>query len=244
MKLNTKQEKARSMVCLPLDGLETLDALKSRVKELSPVVGMYKVGKGSFTRFGHDAIKVVQDYGAEVFLDLKFHDIPATVYDASRAASELGVYMFNVHASGGKKMLEAAVEGARDGGSSKVIGVTVLTSIDDEILQRELGCIRDVPTQVENYTTLCNMAGLDGIVCGASDLQNARIRDNLIYVTPGVKGPITEAGADQKRVATPGNAVKWKSNVLVIGRAITGPETPEERLEAGYAILKDMAEYL
>jgi len=124
------------MVCLPLDGLLSINDLKARVEELSPVVGLFKIGKETYTRFGPEAVRVVQNYGADVFLDLKYHDIPNTVKGAADAASRLGVYMFNVHASGGLEMMEAAVEGARNGTEKKgiripkIIAVTVLTSIE------------------------------------------------------------------------------------------------------------------
>jgi orotidine-5'-phosphate decarboxylase len=252
MNLTDKEQKARSMVCLPLDGLDTKDDLISRVKELSPVVGLFKIGKETFTRFGPEAVKIVQDYGANVFLDLKYHDIPNTVYGAAKAATQLGVYMFNVHASGGYDMMKAAKSGAIDGAKEygttvpKITAVTILTSIDKDIMNNELNISGKVEDQVLSLAKKTNEAGLDGIVCSAADLYDVRdkLPDGFMYVTPGIKGPNTAAGSDQKRVFTPGNAVLDGSSILVIGRAITGQKTHEERVKAGYEVLQDMAKYL
>ena len=263
MKLTEKEELARKMVCLPLDGLVTIDDIKARVEELSPVVGLFKIGKETYIRFGPEAVKVVQGYGANVFLDLKYHDIPNTVRGAAEAASQLGVYMFNVHASGGLEMMQAAVEGARVGvkkyGTNvpKIIAVSVLTSINEDILNNQLKIPGKVEEQVLSLAKLANEAELDGIVCSAADLHTIRdkLPEDFIYVTPGIKGPRTPAGDDQKRVFTPGNAVEDGSSILVIGRAITDPRTKEEknrgvvvtpqmRVQAGYEVLEDMAKYL
>ncbi len=245
MELNEKEKLARSMVCLPLDGLNTIEEVKARVEELSPVVGLFKIGKESFTRFGPEIVKIIQDGGAEVFLDLKYHDIPNTVKGAAKAAAELGAYMFNVHASGGLSMMEAAVEGAKSAGGRmpKIIAVTVLTSIDKEIMNNEIKIIGDVEEQVLNLAQLTQKAGLDGVVCSAADLYaiKDKLPDGFMFVTPGIKGPNTAAGADQKRVFTPGNAVQDGSSVLVIGRAITGAE---DKVKAGLEVLQDMAKNL
>ncbi|MBR9675944.1 hypothetical protein GOV05_02975 [Candidatus Woesearchaeota archaeon] len=167
LELSEKEEQARKMVCLPLDNIEYLTindaeiafeedqkkdkiltevpvSMQGRVQELSPVVGLFKVGFESFTRYGPEAIKLVQDAGSDVFLDLKFNDIPNTVKGAAAAAAEKGVYMINVHANGGKKMMENAMEGVMIGSKNryikeklttpnipKVVGVTVLTSYDE-----------------------------------------------------------------------------------------------------------------
>ncbi len=256
MKLTEKEKEARKMLCLPLDGLDSLPAIQDRIRELSPVVCLFKVGKETFTRFGPKVIRAVQDYGdeANVFLDLKYHDIPNTVKLASKAAAELGVYMFNVHASGGLDMMKAAMEGAVDGAQKfnyatpKVVGVTILTSIDDNILNNELKIPGTVKERVLDLAQLTYQAGLDGIVCAASDLSYIKSKmpkdRPFIYVTPGIQGVNTKAGSDQKRVYSPGEAVKDGSSILVVGRAITGQKTSEERIQAGYEILQDMAKYL
>jgi len=250
--LTPKEQEARKRVCLPLDNLKTIEAAEARVQELSPIAGLYKVGKGSFTRFGPDIVRMVQGNVANVFLDLKYKDIPNTVEDAAAAATELGVYMFNVHATGGKVMMAAALRGARTAAAEhgvevpKVIAVTVLTSLDTQILNEQLGINETVEEHVLRLALLTRDAGLDGIVCAAKDLSyiTPHLPDDFLYVTPGIKGPNTPAGADQKRVMTPGNAIVDGSSTLVIGRAITGPKTPEARLQAGYEVLQDMAKYL
>lgn len=252
MELSGKEQVARSKVCLPLDGLNSLEEIEDRVAELAPYVGLFKIGKESYTRFGPAAVELVQKHGSEVFLDLKYHDIPNTVQGAAAAATELGVFMFNIHASGGLAMMEAAVEGAKRASEStgkpvpKITAVTVLTSIDQEILNDELNIAGSVEHQVLHLAQLAQKANLDGIVCSAADLH--AIRDSLpegfMFVTPGIKGPNTQAGADQKRVFTPGNAIEDGSSILVIGRAITGHATAEQRIAAAKDVLKDMAERL
>jgi orotidine-5'-phosphate decarboxylase len=232
-------------VCLPLDGLHTLDAVRGLVDELSPYVGLFKVGKESFTRFGPDVVKLVHDHGAGVFLDLKYHDIPNTVEGAARAAAELGIAVFNVHASGGVAMMAAArqgVEEATSHGSArpKVIAVTVLTSIDEEILNAEVGVPGGVEDQVLRLAKLTESAGLDGIVCSAADLHAlaGQLGRDFLFVTPGIKGTTTPAGADQKRVLSPGRAVAAGSSLLVVGRAITGAA---DRTTAAKEVLTDIA---
>ena len=249
MKLSEKEKIARSKVCLPLDELNTIKEIKERVSELSNYVGLFKIGKETFTRFGPESIKIVKAAGGNVFLDLKYHDIPNTVKGAASAATEKGVYMFNVHASGGLEMMKAALQGAEETAQKlgierpKITAVTVLTSIDKNILNNEIGISGEVEEQVLRLATLTKEAGLDGVVCSATDLY--AIKDKLpqefMFVTPGIKGPNTPAGADQKRVFTPGNAIEDGSTILVIGRAITGFNTKEERQKAAYEVLQDMA---
>jgi orotidine-5'-phosphate decarboxylase len=249
MELTEKQIEARKRVCLPLDGLGSIEEIKERVSELAPVVGLFKIGKETYTRFGPESVSIVKEFGAEVFLDLKYHDIPNTVKGAAKAATDLGVYMFNVHASGGLAMMKAAKEGVAESTNDikpKITAVTILTSIDKNILNNEIGIAGEVEDEVLKLAQLTKEAGLDGVVCSAADLH--AIKDKLLnefmFVTPGIKGPNTPAGADQKRVFTPGNAVKDGSTILVIGRAITGHKTKEERLKAGYEVLIDMASNL
>lgn len=252
MRLNKKEKIARSRVCLPLDGLNTLEEVKDRVDELSPVVGLFKVGKESFTRFGPEIIDIVHEHGAEVFLDLKYHDIPNTVKGAADAATRMRVYMFNVHASGGLEMMRAAYQGAREASDKltirmpRIVAVTILTSIDEKIMNKELRIQGSVENQVLHLSKLAYKAGLHGVVCSAADLKTIKekLPHEFMYVTPGIKGSTTAAGSDQRRVYTPGKAIDDGASILVIGRAITGPNTQKERLKAGYEILKDMAKHI
>ena len=251
MQLTEKEQQARLKVCLPLDGIHTMSELRSTIEELSPVVGLFKIGKESYTRFGPHAIEAIHNTNANVFLDLKYHDIPNTVKGAAKAAAELQVYMFNVHAMGGIEMMRAAVEGASSISTSNtpkpyIIGVTILTSIDQTIMNEELKIPGTVENQVLQLGKNAQKAGLDGIVCSAIDLPHIKheLPTNFMYVTPGIQGPHTSAGSDQKRICTPGNAIQDGSTILVVGRVITLPKTPEARLQAGYEILQDMAKYL
>lgn len=244
--LTPSEAEARIRVCLPLDGLGTLDDIRAMVRELAPYVGMFKIGKESFTRFGPAAVEAVHDHGAGVFLDLKYHDIPNTVRGAVRAAAELGVAIINVHASGGRAMMEAAregVESATGEARPKVIAVTVLTSIDDAVLNDEVGVPGPVEDHVLRLARLTQDAGLDGIVCSAADLAALRgaLRPGFLFVTPGIKGTSTPAGADQKRVMSPGRAVEAGSSLLVVGRAITAAP---DRTAAAREVLADIARVL
>ena len=249
MKLTEEEQEARKKVCLPLDGLNTIEEIKSMVEELSPYVGLFKIGKETFTRFGPKSVEIIQEYGADVFLDLKYHDIPNTVKGAAKAAAELGVNIFNVHASGGLAMMKAAIDGINEANvqkKPKVIAVTILTSIDENILNNEIGISGKVEDEVLKLALLTKEAGLDGVVCSAADLYaiKNKLPEDFMFVTPGIKGPNAPAGADQKRVFTPGNAIEDGSTILVIGRAITGFDTKEERQKSAYEVLQDMAKKL
>ncbi len=246
--LTALEMRAREMVCLPLDGLHTLEAVEKLVHELSPFVGLFKVGKESYTRFGPEVVDLVKKLGAGVFLDLKYHDIPNTVKGAARSATELGVTIFNVHASGGAAMMAAAMQGVDEAAAPeaprpKVIAVTVLTSIDQEILNNECGVPGQVEDQVLRLAKLTESAGLDGIVCSAADMHALKdeIRSDFMFVTPGIKGTTTPAGEDQKRVLSPGRAVAAGSSLLVVGRAITGAA---DRPAAAREVLQDIANVL
>jgi orotidine-5'-phosphate decarboxylase len=246
--LSVQQQAARKMICLPLDGLKSINEVESLLDELSPFVGLFKVGKEVFTRFGPSVITVVQKRGSGVFLDLKYHDIPNTVKGAARAATELGVYMFTVHAAGGLAMMSAAREGVEEaapgaGGAPRAVAVTVLTSIDQATLNWECGIPGAVEDQVLSLAKLAQAAGMDGIVCSAADLHALKDKLNplFLFVTPGIKGTSTPAGADQKRVMSPGRAVQAGSSLLVVGRAITGAP---DRQAAALEVLQDIAQVL
>ena len=249
MQLTPKELLLKKKICLPLDGLATLKEIKARVEELSPVVGLFKIGKETFTRFGPKAVELIKKYEAEVFLDLKYHDIPNTVCGAAKAATRLGVSIFNVHASGGLSMMQAAMEGACKAADAygitlpKVIAVTVLTSINQYAFNHEMRIQGKIEEQVLHLAKLAQKAGLNGIVCSAGDLLAIKkyLPEDFLYVTPGIKGPQIPAGPDQKRVVTPGEAIKLGASILVIGRAITSLPTPQARLEAGHAVIQDMA---
>jgi orotidine-5'-phosphate decarboxylase len=199
---------------------------------LSPELCRLKVGKELFTHCGPQLVEQLQAKGFDVFLDLKFHDIPNTVAGAVHAASELGVWMVNVHAGGGRRMMEAAGE-ALQGFSRKplLIGVTVLTSMSDEDL-RELGYTESTGERVLRLAALAADSGLDGVVCSAMEataLRQAR-GEGFCLVTPGIRLTGDDAG-DQRRVVTPADAIAMGSNYLVIGRSVTGAADPLAALQ-------------
>lgn len=245
--LSKLQAISRMRVCLALDGLNTMEQIESTIVRLSPYVGIFKVGKELFTRFGPNLIHKINQGGGQVFLDLKYHDIPNTVKKASKVATELGVYMFNVHASGGQEMMKAAKEGVREAllenpGLTKpyLIAVTVLTSIDQEILQNELNVQGTLEEQVLNLAKMANQSGMDGIVCSGKDLYYIKpnLPEDFMYITPGIKAPNSAlVGQDQKRVMTPQNAIRDGSTILVIGRAIM---SADDQVKATLDILDDI----
>lgn len=194
---------------------------------LDPKQCRVKIGKELFTRAGPDIVRTLIARGFDVFLDLKFHDIPNTVAGACRAAAELGVWMLNVHASGGRAMLAAAREAVLGCEPPPLlIGVTVLTSLDEGDL-RSIGVGEPLDSHVVKLARLAHEASLDGVVCSPRDVE--RIRDacpgEFALVTPGIR-PAGAAAGDQKRVMTPRQAVEAGASYLVIGRPITAASDP------------------
>ncbi|WP_018954043.1 orotidine-5'-phosphate decarboxylase [Thioalkalivibrio sulfidiphilus] len=200
---------------------------------LDPDACRLKVGFELFVSAGPALVEKLVAAGFDVFLDLKFHDIPNTVASACRAASQLGVWMMNVHASGGGRMLQAARE-ALEGQSHRprLIAVTVLTSMDERDLD-ELGLGKDVGRLAEALAGLTAASGLDGVVCSASEAPMLRQRhgEDFLLVTPGIR-PRSAEQDDQRRVMTPAEAIRAGSSYLVVGRPITRAEAPMEVLEA------------
>jgi orotidine-5'-phosphate decarboxylase len=204
------------------------------IDQLDPNMCRLKVGKEMFTLFGPQLVKDIHDRGFDLFLDLKFHDIPNTVAKAVTAAAELGVWMTNVHASGGLAMMEAAKKALQPYGKEApmLIAVTVLTSMSDDDLKL-IGI--DVPAfeHVQRLAKLTKQAGLDGVVCSA---QEASVLKSLLgqdfkLITPGIRPVGSEVG-DQHRVMTPPEALAAGSDYLVIGRPITKATDPLATLQA------------
>ena len=203
------------------------------VQQLDPALCRLKVGKELFTSAGPQFVEKLtrSDYG--VFLDLKFHDIPNTVAKACSAASNLGVWMLNVHASGGLEMMQAAQQAVGDHETSPLlIAVTVLTSMNQAALN-QTGVVGDLQQHVIRLAKLTQQAGLDGVVCSAEETPELRkaLGQDFCLVTPGIR-PATASLDDQKRVATPNAALKMGSSYLVIGRPITQSPNPLEALQA------------
>lgn len=219
-------------VVVALDFDNQADAL-AFVDKIQPSDCRLKVGKEMFTYFGPDFVKALVEKGFDVFLDLKFHDIPNTVAKAVTAAAELGVWMVNVHASGGLKMMEKAREALVPYGDRAplLIAVTVLTSMEESDLAG-LGITKSPAEQVAHLAALTHKAGLDGVVCSAQEAE--MLKNNLgktfKLITPGIR-PAGTSVDDQKRIMTPHQAVAIGVDYLVIGRPITKAENPHEVLQ-------------
>lgn len=208
---------------------------KTLVSQLNPEYCNLKVGKELFTATGPALIESLQSKNFKVFLDLKFHDIPTTVKKACEAASQLGIWMLNVHTSGGSNMLEAALEGTSKAKQPPLlIGVTVLTSMNQKTLE-EIGISRNLEDHVLRLAKLTEQSGLHGIVCSAKDLDVLKNQFNpsFLFVTPGIR-MIDDVINDQIRTMTPVEAIKAGSNHLVIGRPITQSKDPLKTLEKIY----------
>jgi orotidine-5'-phosphate decarboxylase len=226
-----------------LDVPTTEQALKL-AKEIAPVVGAFKIGGELFTSAGPDIVRRVRDMGAAVFLDLKFHDIPNTVAQAVASATRLDVQMLTIHTSGGLEMMRAAEESAQQTALQSgrnaplVLGVTVLTSMDDNALS-EIGCEPNVGRQVERLANLAVQAGLRGLVCSPLEIAALRqiLPEKIQLVTPGIRTGAEKAD-DQKRTLTPREALNAGANWLVIGRPIYAAENPRMAAEK---ILKSLS---
>lgn len=218
-------------VIVALDYEKQQDAL-TFVDKIDPNSCRLKVGKEMFTLFGPEFVKQLQARGFEIFLDLKFHDIPNTCAKAVRAAAELGVWMVNVHASGGERMMSAAREILTPYGNERplLIGVTVLTSMEQADLQG-IGINKQPNEHVLTLAKLTKDSGLDGVVCSAheSSLLKSALGSDFKLVTPGIRPAGSDAG-DQRRIMTPSEAVAAGSDYLVIGRPITQATHPAQVL--------------
>lgn len=205
------------------------------VRRLSDLISFYKIGLRLFTLTGPWIISQLKGMGVKLFLDLKFHDIPNTVADVSRAAVSMGVDMFNLHIGGGMRMMRAAVEAAHDEADRigipppVLLGVTVLTSLDEEEMRGIYGTGRSTSEQVAHMAEMARSAGLDGVV--ASPLEIEVIRDrcggDLTIVTPGVR-PRWFGRGDQRRVMTPSEALRAGADYIVVGRPIYASDDPRE----------------
>ena len=196
------------------------------VEKLDPSLCRLKIGKELFTRSGPSIIKSFVNDGFDVFLDLKYHDIPNTVANACKAAADLGVWMVNVHAMGGQKMLEAARESLDGPDAPILISVTLLTSSGEKELAA-LGIQQTTKEFVQRLANMTQKAGLDGIVCSAHEASDIKRQygSDFICVTPGIRLE-NDSTDDQQRIMTPVNALKSGSDYLVIGRSITNAADP------------------
>ena len=216
----------KSNVIVALDFDDKFSAL-SLADRLDPKHCRVKVGKELFTAAGPSVVKELSDRGFDIFLDLKFHDIPNTVAKALSAAADLGVWMTNVHASGGSRMMSAAKQALDNSGSDMLlIGVTVLTSMDASDLE-EVGIKRMLSDQVLHLARMAKHSGLDGVVCSAQEAKTLKdsLGQDFKLVTPGIR-LANSAADDQRRIVTPADAMALGSDYLVIGRPITQSADP------------------
>ena len=231
----------RLIVALDVDTAERARELFTSLRE---VAGAFKIGSQLFTACGAELVRELVKEGARIFLDLKFHDIPNTVAAAGIEAARLGVFMFNVHASGGSEMMRRTVDAVRETAAReafappKIIGVTVLTSADGATL-KELGINAEPEAQVVSLARLTESAGLDGVVASPHEIRAVREavkRQDFLIVTPGVR-PFGSDSDDQRRVTTPAAAFSAGADYLVVGRAILNAADP---VKAAIAIIEEM----
>ncbi len=225
-------QKTDSKIIVALDYADAESALQF-IDQISPSLCRVKVGKELFTAAGPELVKAIVAKGYDVFLDLKFHDIPNTVNKAITAAARLGVWMVNVHALGGAEMMKAAKQAVNDfdGQAPHLIAVSILTSTDQQGLN-QIG-IQKTPAQaVMDLTALSMECGLDGMVCSAQEAEAIRKQFGAkpLLVTPGIR-PEGSDSNDQQRIMTPQKAMAAGSSYLVIGRPITANDNPVAQLE-------------
>ncbi len=227
--------KEKIIIALDVNNLKEMERL---VKLLSPYIRVFKIGMELFYSCGQKAIDIVKKYDRDIFLDLNLCDIPNTVYNASKAITKMGVYIFNVHSLGGREMMQKAVEGSREASEKLgvtqpiILGVTILTSID-EVQLKDVGINNSLDKEVLDLAKLAESSGLSGVV--ASPLEIEKIRKNtskdFLIVTPGVR-PEGAGEDDQKRVATPAQAIKKGADYIVIGRPVTKAKDPVRVVES------------
>jgi orotidine-5'-phosphate decarboxylase len=231
---------AKDKLIVALD-VETPTKALDLVKELRHVAGMFKVGSQLFTAAGPQIVRDIIALDSKVFLDLKFHDIPHQVAGAARSAAELGVSLFTIHASGGSEMMQRAVAAvAKVGNETAVLAISVLTSIDANILS-QIGVNTTPSESVLRLVKLAEASGVDGVVASPQEIESIRktiSNPNFLVVTPGIR-PANNESADQKRVATPAAAISAGASYLVVGRPITGAADPVAAAEQIVAEMQD-----
>jgi orotidine-5'-phosphate decarboxylase len=215
------------IIALDLDYEDSLEF----AKKIDPKHCRLKVGSQLFTQKGPQIIEELSILGFDIFLDLKFHDIPNTVASAVEVASEMGVWMLNVHTSGGSKMMEAARLAANKSANPPlVVGVTILTSLN-QVDMNELG-VKNISNQINDLASLAHKSSLDGIVCSAGDVRNIKslLGKDFLTITPGIRS-INAQKDDQSRISSAKQAIEDGSDYLVIGRPITQSSDPLKSLE-------------
>jgi orotidine-5'-phosphate decarboxylase len=235
--MTSSDAKSSSRIIVALDYSSAKEALHL-VDQISPHLCRLKVGKELFTIAGPDFVRQLIARGFDVFLDLKFHDIPTTVAKACVAAADLGVWMINIHCLGGREMMELAARTMKERRySTHLIGVTLLTSMDSKACE-EVGLPGAIESEIERLAILAKESGLDGVVCSAQEaaLLRKRCGQDFLLVTPGIRNSEMPAD-DQHRTMSPEAALAAGSDYLVIGRMITGHPQPLEKLNQLHSLL-------
>ncbi len=242
----TQTVSAKERIVLALDIDSDREAL-AIVDQLAGSVGMFKVGHQLFTAYGPDIVRRIISRGGKVFLDLKYHDIPNTVAKASAEAVKLGVSIFNVHALGGADMMRAAAQSAAETAAKRgtpvplVLAVTILTSMDEQSLRRELKVTRSLQREVSHLARMAQRAGMHGVVASPQEIRLLRraVRGPFVILTPGVR-PVWAAKDDQKRIMTPAEAVTAGADYLVIGRPVLKSKDRTEAVEKIIAEIENL----
>ena len=229
----------KDKICLALD-VDTVEEATQLAKRLSKWVGIFKIGSQLFaTGKGRKIIDAIHESGSEVFLDLKWHDIPNTVANAAKVATSMGIYMMNVHALGGSNMMKMVVdyvtEEAEKTGIRKpvLLAITVLTSMSDEDLKNDLLVNLSVTEYVEHLALMTKKSGFNGVVCSPKEIRTIKHKcgSEFLTVTPGIRPTWTIKKDDQKRVTTPKEAIENGANFIVVGRPILSAKSPERAAE-------------
>lgn len=235
----------KEKIVLALD-VETIEEAKSLVDELSPYVGTFKVGLQLFCGYGLEIVNYILSKNSNFFLDVKLHDIPNTVQKASENVILRGANFFNVHCSGGIEMMKAARKGA-DAAADKlnkkhplILGVTMLTSISQEVLDKEFEIDKNVSSFAIRLAHLAKEAGLDGVVASPLEVENIKkeLGEDFKVLCPGIR-PKWSLTDDQKRIATPSVAIKRGADFIVLGRAVTKAENKKEAMEMIYKEIEE-----
>jgi len=206
-----------------------LDLFKEIIDSLDSDLCMVKIGSVSFNALGHEAVLYAANKGFDIFLDLKLHDIPNTVKKSIKGLVSLPIKMLTIHTSGGKQMMEAAMQ-AVEGSNIKVFGVTALTSLSDTDTNKIYK--RDAVDQVEAMLDLAEESGIDGVVCSPHELHLLAARESLLSITPGIR--LRNSDDDQSRVMTPKEAIHLGANHIVVGRPITEAQDIKNALQEIY----------
>lgn len=221
---------AKNRLALALDNFSEKEKIVSLVKATKEYVGVFKIGLEQYVRFGPSIVQEIKRERVRVFLDLKLHDIPNTVAKAVIAASEHGVDLLTIHTIGGFEMMKAAADAVKTVQKApKLVGVTILTSIDTRMLNTEMNIPGSVSDQVVHLAKMAVSAGLNGIVCSAEELSAVKqhLPAEFEVITPGIR-PAGSSANDQKRTATPHEAIKNGATLLVVGRPITQAADPQK----------------